>query len=99
VLLVAALSHLLFHPSQLPSSPAGARAIDDAEVPLCFWTGMIMRPSLQLTRRQPAFACLGNSRTLAASRNWLLAGRKQTALTEEKRELNNKTKQTANCEP
>ena len=39
VLLVAALSHLLFHPSQPPSSPTGARAIDDAEVQLCFWTG------------------------------------------------------------
>ena len=43
VLLVAALSHLLFHHSQPPSSPAGAHAIDDAEVPLCFFrTGMIM---------------------------------------------------------
>ena len=43
VLLVAALSHLLFHNSQPPSSPAGAHAIDDAEVPLGFFrTGMIM---------------------------------------------------------
>ena len=42
---------------------------------------MILLQPLQLTRGQPTFVCLGNSRTLAASRNWLLAGRKQTLLT------------------
>ena len=40
-----------------------------------------------------------NFRILAASRNWLLAGRSQTTLTEEKRELDSETKHNESCEP